>query len=313
MNSDTVNPSERDLSGLLSTEAPPSFRGHLGGIRLLKFTSDRRRFLCADLGLRVKLVADGRTALQFDLGSDSYKARAMDRVRDIAVSEDGGLAFVAAGLHLRCLDLQQGSELWRHSPRFMYGFLQTSPRAVGVTKNKNVFVCNDSGTMQLWRPEGKLVSQWASNDTPNMVSRLADGTSFVGSDGYGLTVWEPEDGLRTMKLRSSLRVYALKAFPKSDMVATRLDGAIGTFDLFAGSLKTAFHIGPGLPYIDVSPLGETLLYGQGRGVALSDLDGKAVAFYERPGSRVLTAVFDPDGRQIVAGTDAGDTVRFDVP
>ena len=312
MNSGSVNPSERDLSGLLSTEAPPSFPGHLGGIRLLKFTSDRRRFLSGDLGMRVRLVEDGRTLMQLDLRSDGYKARAMDRVRDIAVSEDGAYAFVAAGLHLRCLDLEAGREVWRHSPRFLFGFLQTSPRAVGITKNKNVFVCNDSGAMELWRPEGKLVGRWGSNDTPNMISRLADGSSFVGSDGYGLTVWEPEDGLRTMKLRSSLRVYALKAFPKSALVATRLDGAIGTFDLFAGSLKRAFHIAPGLPFIDVSPSGETLLYGQGRGAALSNLDGKAVAFYEQPGARILTAVFDPNGSQIVAGTDAGETVRFDV-
>lgn len=261
----------------------------------------------------VNLVEDGRTILRFDLESDGYKARAMNRVRDIAVSEDGTVAFVAAGLHLRCLDLEQGRELWRHSPRFMYGFLQTSPRAVGVTKNKYVFVCNDSGTMELWRPEGKLVRQWGSNDAPNSISRLANGSSFVGTDGYGLTVWEPEDGRRTMKLRSSLRIYALKAFPRSDMVATRLDGAIGIFDLFAGSLKSAFHIVPGLPFIDVSPSGETLLYGQGRGVALSDLDGKALAFFEQPGARILTAAFDPDGRQIVAGTDAGETVRFDVP
>ncbi len=313
MNTGGVNPNERDLSGLLLTEAPPSFPGHLGGIRLLKFTSDGRRFLSADLGMRFKQVENGRTTLQLELSSDGYKARAMDRIHDIAVADDGAVAFVAAGLHLRCLDLESGHELWRHSPRFLFGFIQTSPRAVGITKNKYVFVSNDSGTMELWRPEGKLVSQWRTSDAPNIISRLANGSSFVGTDGYGLTVWEPEDSCRTMKLCSSTRIYGLKAFPKSDKVVTRMPGAIGIFDLFAGSLQRTFHIGSGLPFVDVSPSGETLLYGQGRGVAVADVYGKAKAFVEQPGARILTAVFSPDGSHIVAGTDAGDVVQFDVP
>lgn len=294
------------MSGLLLSEPQPGFPGHIGGIRLLKFTSDCRRFLFADLGMTVTLVSEGHEPLKFDLGSDGIKTRAMDRIHDFAFSDDGQFAFVAAGLHLRCLDLEKGIEVWRHRPANFLGFLQTSPRTVGVTKSKSVFACNDSGTMEVFRPDGRLVSRWRANDAPIMLSQMHDGHLFVGSDGIGITVWDPEDGRRIVRLRSSVRVYGIAAFPESARAAVRTDVGVCVVDLFNGETVNCFPVSPGLPYVSVSPDGKSLLVGDGRDAAHYDTDGNKIAVYESKYGRVLTALFHPKEPRVVCGTEMGE-------
>ncbi len=304
------HPSERDMSGLLLSEAQTGFPGHLGGIRLLKFTSDCRRFFCADLGLTVSLREEGRVLASAQLPSDGIKTKAMDRIHDFALSDEGSTAFVAAGLHLRCIDLLHGVERWRYRPDNVFGFLQSSPRAVAMTKNKYVWCCNDNGSMDLFRPEGAHVARWRASDTPNMVSQMHNGDWFVGSDGFGISVWEPEERRRILRYKSAVRVYSIKAFPREDKVAVRSDVGVSIIDLFNGDHLRTFRVLPGLPFIDVSPDGRTLLVGEGRGVAVYDLDGGQIGSYSLNGDRVLSAVFHPLDGGILAGTDSGDAVRL---
>ena len=302
-------PGERDMSGLLLSEARTGFPGHLGGIRLLKFTSDRRRFFCADLDMRVSLREGGQVLASYELDSGNVKAKALDRVHDFAVSLDGRRIFVAAGLHLRCLEVDSGIEFWRYRPSNVLCFLQASPRAVDVTKTGKVWVSSDNAVMDLFDEYGSHLASWRANDAPNMVSRMHNGDWWVGSDGYGLSVWEPEERRRILRLRSSVRVYAIKAFPTDDRVAVRSDVGVTVVDLFSGDTVRTFNTMPGLPYIDISEDGRTLLVGEGRGVAVYSLDGDYLAHKKVEGDRVLTAVFD--GPQIVVGTAGGEVLRLD--
>ncbi len=304
------HPSERDMSGLLLSEAQPGFPGHLGGIRLLKFTSDCRRFFCADLDLTVSLREEGRSVSSIHLGSDGFKTKAMDRIHDFALSNDGALAFVAAGLHLRCIDLFHSKELWRYRPDNIFGFLQSSPRAVAMTKNNNVWCCNDNGTMDLFRTDGSRIARWRANDAPNMVSQMHNGEWFVGSDGYGISVWDPDGQKRMLRYKSAVHVYAIKAFPNDEKVAVRSEWGVSLIDLFNGDTVRSFRVMPGLPFIDVSPDGRSLLVGEGRGVAVYDLDGNHLGHRRADGDRVLSAVFHPTDGGILAGTASGDAVRL---
>lgn len=298
------------MSGLLLPEAQMGFPGHLGGIRLLKFTSDCRRFFCADLDMTVSLREGDRTLASFELDSDGTKTKAMDRIHDFALSDEGDLAFVAAGLHLRCLDLQSGEEHWRFRPTNLFGFLQTSPRAVAVTKNKSVWVCSDNGAMDLFRPDGTHIARWRANDTPNMVSRLHDGDLFVTSDGYGISVWDPEDRRRVFRMRSSVHVYAIRAFPHEAKVAVRSELGISVIDLFNGDTVRTFRVLPGLPFIDVSPDGRSILVGEGRGVGVYGTDGAYLGHRRANGQRVITAAFHPKEGWILAGLESGETARL---
>ena len=299
------------MSGLLLSEVRPGLPGQIGGIRLLKFTSDCRRFLFADLEMGLTLSEAGKAPLVFDLGTDGMKARAMDRIHDFAFSFDARFAFVAAGLHLRCLDLERGIEVWRYRPANLLGFLQVSPRAVAVTKNHNVFVCNDSGTMELFRPDGLLLARWRASDAPQALSRLHNGDLYAGTDGIGITVWDPEENRRVYRLRSSVRVFALAAFPHEDKVVARTEFGVSVFDLLNGDTLRTFHVPPGLPYIDVAPNGRSFVLGEGRGVAHYDIDGTKLGVHSVEGERILTALFHPLEGHIVAGTDSGGIARFE--
>ncbi len=262
--------------------------------------------------MRVTLVEPGRDPLVFDLGSDGTKTRAMDRIHDFAFSDDGCFAYVAAGLHLRCLDLEKGIEMWRHRPANLFGFLQTSPRAVAVTKSKSVFVCNDSGTMEMFRPDGRLASRWRANDAPLMLSKMQNGDLYVGSDGVGITVWDPEDQRRIVRLRSSARVFGLCAMPNADRVVVRTDVGACVVDLFNGETVRCFPVLPGLPFVSVAQDGASFIVGEGRGVAHYDMDGNKIGAFSDPNERVITALFHPRENKIVAGTDEGRVVHFEL-
>jgi hypothetical protein len=303
-------PGERDMSGLLLSEAQPGFPGHLGGIRLLKFTSDCRRFFCADLEMGVSLREEGREVAAFELDSDSVKTKAHDRVHDFALNADGTVAYVAAGLRLWAIDLMRGTVPWTYRPENLFGFLQSSPRAVGLTKSGSVWCCNDNGTMDLFRPEGVRIARWRANDTPNMVSRMHDGERFVGSDGYGVTVWEPDGHRKALKVRSKVRVYAVRAFPDTERAAVRSDMGVSLVDLYNGDTTRTFNVLPGLPFIDVSPDGRNVLVGEGRGIATYDLDGNKLSTLRVDGDRVITAAFRPSDGGIFAGLESGEVKRI---
>ena len=258
----------------------------------------------------VSLVEPGAAPLRFELSSDGSKTKAIDRIHDFALSEDGRTAFIAAGLHLRCLDLATGQEAWRYRPHNVYAFIQSSPRAVAVLKSKNVFVCSDNGSMDLFRPGGAHVARWRSNDAPNMLSRMQNGDWFVGSDGYGVSVWDPEDRRRILRLRSSVRVYAIRAFPNEDKAVVLNDFGVSVLDLFNGQTLRTFSVMPGLPYVDVSPEGHRLLVGQGRGVGVYDTNGTPLQTLHANGERILTALFHPKEGHVVAGTESGRVVEF---
>ncbi|HXH60327.1 MAG TPA: hypothetical protein VNI20_03115 [Fimbriimonadaceae bacterium] len=244
----------------------------------------------------------------FKLSSDGQKTRAMDRIHAAVFSDDGSKVYVAAGLHLRCLDLDRGVQAWSYRPANLYGFLQSTPRAIGITANKNVFLCNDNGTMDLFRPDGAHVARWRSSLSPNMVSRHYNGSWFYGSDGHGVTVWDPEDRRLIMSIRSSVRVYALRGFPKSDRVVVRTDAGVSIIDAFNGQVQRTFPVGYGLPILDVSPDGNRILVGQIRGIGIYDLEGHRTGGAEVPGARVLSARFHPQGG-LVLGTDSGSIVQ----
>lgn len=301
------------MSGLLLSEAQSSLPGHLGGIRLLEFSSDCRRFLSASLDMRLRFFEDDEQISSIDLLSSFGKTKGMDRVHDAVFSQDGSLAYVAAGLHFRCIDVVSGIELWSHRPRNFLGFLQTSPRALGVTDSGEIFVCNDSGSMELWNQDRQRVARGRSNDTPVMLSQMNDGHSFVGSDGNGLTVWDPMEMRRTMRVKwADVQIYGIAASPVAPIVAACSNAIVAIFDLSSQELVSRVPIQPGLPIIDFSPDGNRILVGQGSGVVLFDLDGKEIDRVSYVDDRVLSGVFNPSTGDVYVGLASGAVEQLEL-
>ena len=299
------HPSERDMSGLLLSEAHTGFPGHLGGIRLIEQSTDRRLFLCADLDRSLTIWTGGAVVNKIVLRSDGTKARAMDRVHAVAFSEDASLIFVAAGLHLRCLDAHDGREVWSYRPANVFGFLQTSPRALVVSKNKSVFMSSDSGEMCVFRASGEMCARWRSSDAPLFADLHKEGSLIIGSDGATLTVWDIDDRRRLMRYDCSGRIYGLKVVPRTDKVVLRTDRGIAVFDLYLGRVVRSFHVLPGLPFIDASAYGQRLLTGEGGCCAVYSLDGERVGAASAPSGRVISARFDRQGSSIHIGSSHG--------
>ena len=263
--------------------------------------------------MQLRFFEDGEQISSIDLLSSFGKTKGMDRVYGAVFSSDGATAYVAGGLHFRCIDVATGTELWSHRPKNLFGFLQTSPRAVGATKSGEVFVCNDSGSMELWGKDGQKIKKRRSNDTPLMLSRLHDGETFVGSDGFGLTVWDPMELRRTMRVKwSDVHIYGIAASPVEQIVAARSDGIVAIFDLSAQELVSSIPIQYGLPIIRFSPDGSRVLVGQGSGVVLFDLDGKEIDRVSYMDDRVLSAVFKPSTGEVFVGLASGAVEQIEM-
>jgi hypothetical protein len=171
-----------------------------------------------------------------------------------------------------------------------------------------VWVSSDNATMDLFREDGTHLASWRANDAPNMVSPMRNGDWWVGSDGYGLSVWDPEGRRRILRIRSSVRVYGICAFPGDDRVAVRSDVGVSVVDLSSGHTVRSFPVLPGLPIVDVAADGRTILVGEGRGIAVYSVDGAYVEHRRADGDRVLCARFD--GALIAVGTASGEVVRI---
>ena len=287
------------------SEAHTSFPGHLGGIRLIEFSPDCRRFLSADLRMGVSVWEDGVKVRTYEFADDDTKSSAYSRVHAINVTPDGRYAFVAAGLKIRCIDLEFGYLSWQYRAPNMFGFIRTAPRALAINKEGEILVSFDSGTLEVWTPDGRQRARWRANDSPMMLAGLPDGNRFVGSDGYGLSIWDVADRARILATHTDMKVYGLATYKNSDKVLLRLPGRLATFDVFAERLRNDVHILPGLPYVDVTSDGDRIVHGEGRDAVLLDGGLNYVMTFTASENRIITAKFVPDQRQVVLGLDDG--------
>ena len=167
-------------------------------------------------------------------------------------------------------------------------------------------VSNDSGTIELWNDYGHLVRKRRVHDAPNMLKRLHDGLSFVGSDGFGLTVWEPTTLRRTMRVKwTDVHVYGIAASPVAPIVAGRTDGLVNLFDIESQEHVASIPVQPGLPILDFSPDGQKIVVGQGAGLALFDINGQELDRISYMNDRVLSAKFKPTTGEMYVGLASG--------
>lgn len=297
---------EREMSGLLLSETHSGLPGHLGGVRLIEQSTDRRLFLCADLDRGITLWKSRSLVSRFTFPSDGTKAKAMDRIHAIAFSEDARTIYVAAGLHVRCIAVATWEEQWSYRPDNVFGFLQSSPRALIVMKDRSVFVSSDNGQIRVFGPGGEVRAGWRSSDAPLFADLHKEGNLLIGSDGATLTVWDPADRRCLARYGSSMRIYSVKTVPGSDKVVMRTDAGLTVFDLFVGRVVRQFPTLPGLPFVDVSKDGRRIVTGEGHGAAVYTLDGERKGHMTVPSARVLMARFNGDGNALVVGTSRGE-------
>ena len=310
MNDRPVKFFERPLVFPLIKEADSGFPGHLGGIRLLEFSADGRLFLAADLEMGLMLFSDHKPVHQWNMQVHDRKGNAHKRIRDIAISDDSRYAFVTAGLHLRCFDLENLVESWEYRPPAFMGFLRTTPRAVEVVSENEIIVTYDNGQMSVWTHDGLHVERWRSNNVPTNLTKIGDGNLLAGSDGFGISVWDAQQRRHVGTYLDRTHFYSVAGIPSQNRLLARGSGFMMLFDVESQSMEASANVDPGLPYLSVHPSGDLFAAGQGDSVVIYNLWFDEQKRIEVEGDRVLTASFTPDGNHVALGMATGD-IRFE--
>ncbi|KXK18863.1 MAG: hypothetical protein UZ18_ATM001000739 [Armatimonadetes bacterium OLB18] len=160
------------------------------GVRLLEPDAPRKRWIAGDLALRVRVFGESQPEDKVDLLRWYDLPSLNGRVRSIVLHPEGTHAFCAVGRHVCCVDLSSLSVVWRASGPRVWGFIRSSPFALGLTSEGSLLASYDSGHLQWIDPEGKVRSLAYENDAPLRFVMLPGGRQFLGTDGRKVGVWD---------------------------------------------------------------------------------------------------------------------------
>lgn len=287
------------MSAILPLLAPRSLALR-GGTNHLAYSPDGELLATSDTGMLIEVKRADEVVFSVSLAARDDKVRPTERVRGVRFSHDGRLLYVAAGDRMTAFDVGLGIRVWDYRPPRSFGFLIISPIAV-ATSLGFVAAAFDNGSFAIWDDGGQMRALWHENDCPRFMGFLPDGDRLVGSDSFGLGVWNVQTRRREHKARISDRVYGLATKPDQALVALRTLHHVLIYDADAGEMRARLPIGAGLPLAAFHPTERVLALGDRFGVNVVDLEGGFIERYNTRECSVLSIAFSPDGSRLSAG------------
>lgn len=282
---------------------PEVFSAHEYPVMSLAFSADGRWMASGDTNRMVKLWKDGNVLHSFDLRSGDEKVWPTERIRGMAFSSDSCRFFIASGDHLRSIELGSGEIDWEFVPRRRLCFLVVSPIAIALRPNGALLAATNAGKLLEWNPEGKFLRGWTEGECPTHLGLLADGTRWVGTDGYHIGVWDIGSGLKTQRLSSHERFYALATSPIENVIAVRTLHDVKMLDMDSMEIRLAIRVGIGLPLIAFSPDGSKLAVGAEHGIEIHSLREGSAERIELTDATLLSLAFNRSGSLAVGCSD----------
>ncbi len=282
------------------------------GVRLLEPDAPRKRWIAGDLALRVRVFGESQPEGKVDLLRWYDLPSLNGRVRSIVLHPEGTHAFCAVGRHVCCVDLSSLSVVWRASGPRVWGFIRSSPFALGLTSEGSLLASYDSGHLQWIDPEGKVRSLAYENDAPLRFVMLPGGRQFLGTDGRKVGVWDIDLRVRIAGFEPDDVVTALAVSPASNTAFIRTLRSVSAWSLADLSPIAAFPVGPSLPILAVSADGGRVVTGESKGVTVRSVNGEIEALLFVPGARILSAQFEPWTGAVVTGSDDGVVRHWDL-
>jgi WD40 repeat protein len=276
----------------------------LPGIRLISWMPDGEGMILGTVGGKLLVRLRDGTEHKWDIPNCETKSSAYDRVRSAEMLPNGRI-IASIGTRLSCFDFNSAKPVWQHRPRDWFGFMPTSPHAAVVTAQDEIFVSMDSGLLELRSMDGSLLRRRRDAHAPRFAEAVSGGDLVVGADGRTLSIWHSRSLRPVRSLQLPQHIYGMTVCPDNPWAVVRTDFALNIYDVETMEQMGGIKIAPGLPTLSINPREDLIVFGEGRGAAVTDLKGNRVDQFEFEDRRVLSVKFRPDGERIALGLDDG--------
>lgn len=300
MNADTIN----DFTVVAQHDDPvQTVRAVPGGRYLLTGDTERTMRLWSETGMLYSVSLHGG-----DVGVENT-----ERIRQVAFSPEGDVAYVVVGDQIRAIRLEDGFQLWSVKTPRLWGFLATLALGIDVADDGRIAVTYDNGSIGIRNAAGQRLRTWRDNAAPRWIAFMEGDESLVGSDGFSLLAWSSRTGERVSRWNGDMRVYGFAAHRDGRHFAVRTLHHAQIYAMNQSEPVLAYEAQPGLPLLSWSPQEPLLAIGHQHGIDVVHVTGELNASFPIEGANVLSLDFDAAGRSIYAGLSDGRVVRLWLP
>ncbi|MBX3119610.1 MAG: hypothetical protein KF784_11135 [Fimbriimonadaceae bacterium] len=275
--------------------------------------SQKGEFLVtADVEHNVVVWKAGKVHYRLNFRSLLERLWGIDRVRSIAIDDMRNMLYVAAGGRLHALDLETGVRRWIYAPPYAFCFLITSPVSMMIRDDGNLVAAFDDGAMEIWTPDGKRLFRFHDNDVPTKLIQLHRDDAIIGTDGFSVTIWDPQTQAKVGKLHTGERIFGFAGSASDGLCATRTFDSVTIWALDTGSPIARIPVGIGLPCMAFTGLRKLLAVSEEHRIRLYDYTGNPIAQCELGDRRTICISASEDGTALAVGCDDGTAKLFDL-
>ena len=285
---------------------------HQQGINHIAFSDDGLAMATGDVAMDIEVSYDGRVIQSFDVGSDLDKVRPTERIRGLAFSPDGKHLHVVAADRLSTFGTKDAQEKWHYTPPRSFGFLVISPMCLSVALDGKIAVGFDNGTVGVWSPDGEKLGMWRDVDVQRQLEFLPDCQTLIGTDSFGVSVFDSVTRKRTRRFRLEERAYGMAVAPHETLYAVRTLHDVLVVDHTNGETILKTPVEPGLPLVKFHPSRDLLVLSNANGAHFVDFRGVIQNRIEIPDAGVCSIGFTPSGQELVVGCSDHKVRRYTV-
>lgn len=286
-------------------------------IKVLRYSPNGRMLAAGDTARNVTVWQDGKLALRCSVRTTRQRLWAIDVIRALEFSADGGSLYISSGDATRELDLLTGFEVWKTERPPIFGFMITCPVALAVSLYSELGVAYDDGVLEIHaidRYGKERKAKRRDNDCPRSMMFSPDGHRLIGSDGYSICQWDAHTGRKLEKTRFPDKIFAMLPMGP-DRLAIRSLEHLSVWSISSKAVVHQIRTGIGLPTLAVSKTGACIACGDVGGFTIFDPQLKTLLRVPTR-ARVISLAFSPVADDLAVGTSAGTVAIFrseDVP
>ncbi len=287
--------------------------GHESAVTHVAFTKNGEMLVTADVNHDVVVWKRGEELYRLNFRSLVERFWGIDRVRSLAIDDERRMLYVAAGGRLHALDLDSGERKWIYAPPFALCFMVTSPVSMIVRDDGNLVAVFDDGFMEMWTPQGQRLFRFSDNDMPTKLIQVHRDDAVIGTDGFSVTIWDPETQAKVGKLNTGERIFGFAGPGNDHLCATRTYDSVTIWGLESGSRLAHVTVGVGMPLMAFLPAKKLLAVSEEHRVRLYDYTGVLVAECQlEEEHRTVCLTASHDGTVVAVGLEDGSVRLFDV-
>jgi len=293
---------------MTQTLEKPRIRRQRDGINHVVFSADGSSFVYSDVHMNL-VFPNGVTR---SLTSINPKVKAIERIRAVAISQDGTRVSATAGDQVFEFSMETGEMLWSYSPPRNWGFLIVSPLALAASHSGLLAASTDNGQILIWPSDRSSMRKLRVNDNPWQMFFAGNSEELVIQESFTVSRIDLESGEMSMRFELPDKCYGMALSPDGSMIAVRTLSRVYLLDGYKGRVIWRRQVQAGLPLLAFNPATPMLAVGENYFVSLLDLDGKEIDQVSVQHSELVSMGFHPSGSELVLGLSNHEIVRHAV-